>query len=453
MTDRKIGTWICLITLTTVAAYLIASPVLMPVEALGGPTLSLLDGRFLITGYQQSATEYYIAVTAGHSSVYPDLYLAFLGIDLYSSQLDELWLQKPYKTTVAGWDAAQQDAVGVIYLNETNKIGGQWVIEPTLNMRYILRHWGDMLTRLGHDSATHPDPDTTHVFRLSFRTPVELERIKVGVDALPPNASIHSWVDTGILIFEEPTPTPTNTATATATFTATPTATPTATFTPTYTPTQTPTATSTPTATFTPTFTPSHTPTATATATSTSSATPTATETSTATLTPTATATHTATRPPTDTHTPTPTASATSTATATRPSTLETVLPDDFCVPWMQATLGAAYYFDPGVVFVTTVRNMDAECDFDGPPEDRTMIVRGYADRGNGPIQWQQVEIVVPEVPAGGVVGGNWNAPDSAWGQRILKWDMHALMYVFWVEWNGTQISPTYMVGDPDYVP
>lgn len=114
--------------------------------------------------------------------------------------------------------------------------------------------------------------------------------------------------------------------------------------------------------------------------------------------------------------------------------------------------MDAAYYFDPGVVFVTTLQNLSI-CDFDLPPAERLIMVRGYADNGNGPIQFRQVAILPPEIPAGATVGGGWNAPGSAWGQKILKFDMHALKFVFWLEWKGTKISPTYTIFDPNYVP
>jgi hypothetical protein len=81
------------------------------------------------------------------------------------------------------------------------------------------------------------------------------------------------------------------------------------------------------------------------------------------------------------------------------------------------------------------------------------MFARGYADLGSGPVQWRSVPVVPPEIPAGGSAVGVWNDPDSAWGQRKLVFDMHALKYVFWLEWNGERISPIVEIFDPDYAP
>ena len=462
-----------------------------PVGAIGGPVLALLDGRFEFRGYRESATTYYVAVTAAESNTYANWHLAFFAVDLTPEQLELMLLERPYKYTVASFDPALSAALNKLYRNDAQKLGSQWRIDPTLGMRYVLRYWGTWQESLGFGGAKHPAPNTTHVFKLTFSQPVELSSIQVGVDAMPPHAAITSAVDKGILIFEEPTPTPTNTATATHTFTPTatpthtftPTATPTHTFTPTWTPTHTFTPTWTPTHTFTPTWTPTHTFTPTWTPTHTFtptwtpthtftptwtpthpftptvSATPTDTATPTATYTETATPTHTNT--PTDTltptatptHTDTPTATPTYTATATAtPTLVATVDPGEFFRPYLQAYLSAAYYFDPGVVFVTRIVN-NSPYDFDLPPEDRLMFARGYADKGFGPIQFREVPILPPVIPAGEMVGGNWNHPDSAWGQRMLKFDMHALKYVFWLEWKGVRISPIVEIFDPDYVP
>ena len=407
------------------------------VLAESGPVLSLLDGRFQVRGYKESATTYYLAFTASPSAVYPDFHLAFWALDLTPDQLALLNLEKPYQYTIASLDGGLFAAEHRQYLNETRLLSGQWYVDPTLNMRFVLRYWGAWADGLGFNGATHPEPATTHFFRLTFSHPVELDRIKVGVDALPPNAAQSSAVDIGILIFTPPTPTPTSTFTPTHTPTAT--ATPTST----YTPTATPTFTATPTST--------HTPTATATWTPTSTYTPTPTDTQTPTATPTFTATPTAT--PTETPVDTPTPTETATLTPTRAPSVETMDPGEFCRPVLLGRLDAAYYFDPGVVFVTTIQNLSLDCDFDLPPEERLMFVRGYADKGSGPIQWRQVPILPPEIPAGATVGGGWNDPASAWGKRILKFDMHALKYVFWLEWKNVRISPIYTIFDPDYVP
>ncbi len=394
-----------------------------------GPVLSLLEGRFQVRGYKESPTTYYVAFTASPSAAYPNFHLAFWALDLNAEQLERLNLAKPYQYTVASVEPGLWAAEGRQYLNETRQLGAQWYVDPTLNMRFVLRYWGAWAGGLGFDGATHPDPDTSHVFKLTFTQPVDLDRVKIGVDALPPNAAKGSAVDTGILIFTPPTPTPTSTYT--------PTNTPTNTYTPTATPTYTPTATHT--ATWTPTATATWTHTATATWTPTSTHTPT----ETATLTPT----------PTDTETSTPTATDTATLTPTRAPSIETIEQDEYCRPVLLARLDAAYYFDPGVVFVTTIQNLSPDCDFDFPAAERLMLARGYADNGGGPVQYRQVPILPPEIPAGATVGGGWSDPASAWGKRILKFDMHALKYVFWLEWQGVRISPIYTIFDPDYAP
>jgi hypothetical protein len=111
--------------------------------------------------------------------------------------------------------------------------------------------------------------------------------------------------------------------------------------------------------------------------------------------------------------------------------------------------LVVVFYFDPGVSFVTSVTNESLDCPFQGPPASRLMIVRAYADNGFGPIQWREVPIVVPPILPGVTVGGVWNDPGSAWGQRNLKFDMHAMKYVVWLEWLGVRISPIYTVYNP----
>jgi hypothetical protein len=120
----------------------------------------------------------------------------------------------------------------------------------------------------------------------------------------------------------------------------------------------------------------------------------------------------------------------------------------------------ARYYFDPGISFILEITNQSLICDFDGLPADRVMLVRGYATNdGVTILQWREVPIVVPVIPAGVTLTGRWNSeippldPRTPLDQRDLKFDMHAQWYVVWLEWKGVQISPEVWVLDTDYTP
>lgn len=288
-----------------------------PISASGVPVLTLLEGRFQVRGYAYGSV-YYIAVTATESELWSLYDLRIFGVNLTAGQMDHLIMNWPYEYTVPSPDPTLYAAAGRQYLNEAEKVGGQWLVNPTFGWYYALHYNGLREDGLGFNGTSHPAPGSTHVFKLVFDQDMGLTTIGVGIDARPPHGATNSQVRTGILTFgsQEYTATPTDTATSspTSTATTTPTYTPTATATNTHTPTATHTATSTVThtATWTPTATATQTPTATNTATSTSTATPTST----------ATASHTPTFTPTSTHTSTPTNTATATATPTYTATL-----------------------------------------------------------------------------------------------------------------------------------
>lgn len=126
----------------------------------------------------------------------------------------------------------------------------------------------------------------------------------------------------------------------------------------------------------------------------------------------------------------------------------------------MTGKVDSRYYFDPGISFVLEVTNQSVNCDFDGPPADRVMILRAYATNdGITILQWREVPIVVPVIPAGSTLSGRWNVdippldPRTPLDQRELKFDMHAQWYVVWLEWKGDKISPEVWVLDTDYTP
>jgi len=376
--------------------------------------LTLLQGRFEVRA-QLDGNALHIAITAIPSATLSRYYLVFWALDLTPEQLGHLSLIRPYQYTTPWVDGSLFPVVGVPYLNDTQRINGQWRLDPTFGMRFALRYWGPWQQALGFGGASHPAPYSTHAFVLQFDQPMNITELRIGLDALPPNAAYPSAWEIGTLIFAEPTATPTVTPSPTNTATSTPTSTATRTPTPTYTPTAT------------------HTPTATSTATPTKTSV--LTHTPTTTDVPTGTPTHTLTPTATETATPTPTERATE--------------PAEFCTPVLQARLAAAFYFDPGAAFVTEVKNLSSDCAFDGPPAYRVMLVKGYADNGGGPIQFREVPILPPPIPPLGTVGGYWNDPASAWGQRIVKFDMHAEKYVIWVEWQGVRISPIYEIDNP----
>jgi len=114
----------------------------------------------------------------------------------------------------------------------------------------------------------------------------------------------------------------------------------------------------------------------------------------------------------------------------------------------MRGRIRGYYYFDPGVTYVIDISNLSTNCDFTGPPADRVMIIKAYATNdGITPIQWREVPILVPPIPAGQTLIGRWDyeipfgEPRTPLDQRFLKFDMHANWYVLWLEWRGVRVS------------
>lgn len=293
---KRIWLPIALLLLLLLAAALTAtSPT---VASLPGSMTTVLQGRFQLQGAWVDPYTLAIPVGAVNISITNFLrgyHLSLICFDFNAaqmSQIDPSSLGEYYNTeSLAG---PFEGVGGVMYLNETESVGGQWRQNQESGMYFNLRHW-DIVpnTALGYQGAGYTPGlwawQYTHIFVIRFQRPMcgQITRLRFFVDAKKWGAPHSEWEfgELEIPCEEEPTPTftpttptptdtpvpptvtptpltPTVTPTVpTPTFTPTPltpTVTPTKTWTPTPTPTwtKTPTKTITPTKTWTPTWTP-----------------------------------------------------------------------------------------------------------------------------------------------------------------------------------------------------